>query len=319
MNRLDEICGPQGWTTEYTATPHGQKCRLKILCPDHTADGYAWHYKDDGAGREDMGRTTREGEWETNEDDSEKAAYTNAFRRAAHMWGFGREQYMDGVPNWIADLHVNAPTRSAEARTATYPPSGQRGHDFSPPAVPGKAMFAWIMRMEEKYQANKRLLDAVTTYCKSHDLPSRTDQLDEEGLKMVGQYCVSYIKSWPEYDGIFGDTNSPPRQNTSAPVADPTMALKLAIVASVKSWLTAQYGRETQQPEVIAAITELAATAVSGTGHKGEIMTSLKDCTDKVWLQNILKESQNQLQRTTYLHSPVGGLTPGVFAPEFPW
>lgn len=321
MNRLDELCGPQGWTTEYTATPRGQKCRLKILCPDHTEDGWAWHYKEDGAGIEDMGQNTKEG-WEQDTDDSEKAGYTNAFRRAAHVWGFGRELYQEGVPSWMAEFHVKAPTRNSLQRTrdsAVNPPQGQRDRDFWPPNRPGKAFFAWIKGMEERYQADGRLLAAATAWLKNTGWANRTDQLDKTQLEELGKKCVEYIKSWDEYDGIFNGQPTP-QQQTSSPSREGDLGnLKRAIMAATAAWIEKQLGRKSELSEIVAAVGELAATVINGSGHKGEVLTSLRDCQDKTWLVNILAECQRQIQRTAYTASEVGAQNTGVVQSDIPY
>jgi Rad52/22 family double-strand break repair protein len=320
MNRLDEVCGPLGWTPEYTATPGGQKCRLKILCPDHTEDGWAWHCKDDGAGTEDMGKNTADG-WERNEDDSEKSAYTNAFRRACGVWGFGRELYQEGVPNWIADLHVNAPARSQAPRTTggSAPPTGQRGQDFSPPTQPPKAMFAWIKKMEERYQADGRLLGAATAIAKANNWPTRTDQLDQAQSAQLGQKLVAVIKTWDEYDGIFDNGQPSPQAAPPQPSGGDLEAIKRAIMAAATTWVQKQLGRAPELKEIVSAVGELGASVVSGNGYKGEVLTSLRDCTDKTWLVNILAECQRQIQRAAYQATEVGGQTPGVVQSEIPF
>jgi len=317
MNRLDEICGPTGWCTEYHDTSQGQRCRLKILCPDHTPDGWAWMHKEDGAGREDMGRNTQDG-WEVNVDDSEKASYTNAFRRAAGVWGFGRELYQEGVPSWIADLHAEAPVRQSPPRgggptrsgEGEYPARGQRDQDFSPPTRPGKAMFAWIKNMEAKYQADGRLLDGAIAFLKKQGMSPRTDQLNEHELKILGQKCVEYIRTWDEYDGIFDNQARTP--GLAGGGNDELGNLKRAIMAAATSWAQSYLGRQPETSEVVAAVGDLAAAAVSGKGHKGEVLTSLKDCNDRAWLQNILTECQRQIQRAAYAATEVGAKNPGV-------
>ena len=37
-NRLDSVCGPNGWFPEYEATARGYKCRLSILVPTFVSD-----------------------------------------------------------------------------------------------------------------------------------------------------------------------------------------------------------------------------------------------------------------------------------------
>src|SRR4051812_25683074 len=98
-NRLDDVCGPFGWSPKYEATARGYKCELSILCPMGNG-AWVWHAKEDGAGFEEMGSKNRDtGEWEADVDNDEKSGYTNALRRAAQdAWGIGRSLYKKGVP-----------------------------------------------------------------------------------------------------------------------------------------------------------------------------------------------------------------------------
>lgn len=80
QERLDAVCGPDGWQDRY---PHvGQKtvCEIAIRCGD------TWVTKSDGAGDTDM--------------EAEKGALSDAFKRAAVKWGIGR--YLYSLPNvWV--------------------------------------------------------------------------------------------------------------------------------------------------------------------------------------------------------------------------
>lgn len=80
QDRLDEVCGPDNWECRY---PHaGQKtvCDIGILCGDR------WVYKANGAGDTDV--------------EQEKGALSDAFKRAAVMWGIGR--YLYSFPSiWV--------------------------------------------------------------------------------------------------------------------------------------------------------------------------------------------------------------------------
>jgi hypothetical protein len=79
MRRLDEVCGPDGWSDSYTETGKGRLiCTIAIKC------GGEWISKSDGAGDTDV--------------EGEKGAISDAFKRAAVKWGVGRYLYdMDAV------------------------------------------------------------------------------------------------------------------------------------------------------------------------------------------------------------------------------
>lgn len=88
MNRLDEVVGPWGWSDHYEPTPDGGfKCTLSLRLPD----GQCVIREDVGARR----KTNDPGE-------AEKAAVSDAFKRAAIKLGIGRYLHPEGVPNWVA-------------------------------------------------------------------------------------------------------------------------------------------------------------------------------------------------------------------------
>ena len=71
MDRLDDVCGPDRWQTEFIETPKGRViCRIGIL----TDNGWVW--KGDGAGDTDV--------------EGEKGGISDALKRAAVSWGIGR-------------------------------------------------------------------------------------------------------------------------------------------------------------------------------------------------------------------------------------
>ena len=77
MDRLDEVCGPDGWTDEYTVLPDGAvECRLSVF------NGATWHTKADCG-------------YPNGDHDKEplKGAYSDALKRAAVRWGIGRYLY----------------------------------------------------------------------------------------------------------------------------------------------------------------------------------------------------------------------------------
>ena len=82
MARLDDVCGPAGWSRRYVPMSNGTTCcelGLRI-------DG-EWVWKSDGPGATDY--------------EAEKGAYSDAFKRAAVNWGVGRYLY-DLVSPWVA-------------------------------------------------------------------------------------------------------------------------------------------------------------------------------------------------------------------------
>lgn len=80
MERLDEVCGPDGWQCRY---PHANS---KTVCEIGIRFEADWIWKANGAGDTDV--------------EAEKGALSDAFKRAAVCWGIGRYLYdIDSV--WV--------------------------------------------------------------------------------------------------------------------------------------------------------------------------------------------------------------------------
>ncbi len=78
MKRLDDVCGIEGWQNRYShVTAQGVVCDIGIRSP--TELGHVWIWKSNGAG-------------ETNVE-GEKGALSDAFKRAAVLWGVARYLY----------------------------------------------------------------------------------------------------------------------------------------------------------------------------------------------------------------------------------
>lgn len=73
------------------------------------------------------------------------------------------------------------------------------------------------------------------------------------------------------------------------------VSLKKAIASSVTALIYKKTGRAPSQGEVVAGIGEMGSSVPNGRGHRGEVLESLKLCTDKKWLNAILAESQKRI------------------------
>ena len=72
-NRLGSVCGPKGWDIEFEPTGRQITAGLGIICPTFKEETCLWHYKEDGAGFEEMGSTNKTtGEFEHDLDHYEK-------------------------------------------------------------------------------------------------------------------------------------------------------------------------------------------------------------------------------------------------------
>lgn len=88
MDRLDTVCGIDGWQCNYSAGVNGSiVCNIGILVGPRKPVGERWIWKADGAGATDF--------------EGEKGALSDAFKRAAVRFGIGRYLYDLKAP-WVA-------------------------------------------------------------------------------------------------------------------------------------------------------------------------------------------------------------------------
>lgn len=81
MDRLDGVCGPDGWQCNYVVTGALAVCNIGVRMPDGS-----WVWKADGAGATDV--------------EGEKGMLSDALKRAAVRWGVGRYLYEMKSP-WV--------------------------------------------------------------------------------------------------------------------------------------------------------------------------------------------------------------------------
>lgn len=88
MDRLDIVCGPEGWQDKYIETGNGATCcSIGIALSDPWNDkDCLWIWKSDGAGRTDY--------------EGDKGQFSDAFKRAAVKFGVGRYLYDLPAP-WV--------------------------------------------------------------------------------------------------------------------------------------------------------------------------------------------------------------------------
>jgi hypothetical protein len=90
MRRLDEACGVGGWQCEYVPMTNGTICcRIGIQSPSGE-----WVWKANG------GSVTGDVDNEKEREMAEKGGYSDAFKRAAVLWGVGRYLYDIDTP-WV--------------------------------------------------------------------------------------------------------------------------------------------------------------------------------------------------------------------------
>lgn len=93
QDRLDEVCGPNGWKVAYEFVgTKGVICNLSILC------GNEWVTKQDGAEMTDI--------------ESFKGGISSALKRAGSAWGMGR--YLYGLDSFFATIVQDRNTKNAQ-------------------------------------------------------------------------------------------------------------------------------------------------------------------------------------------------------------
>jgi hypothetical protein len=96
-NRLDDVCGPDGWQNRYSHVGQTTVCEIGLKVNNE------WLWKADGAGATDI--------------EAEKGQLSDSFKRSAVRWGIGR--YLYGLPSpWVA---LEAAGRSFKIKEDEYP------------------------------------------------------------------------------------------------------------------------------------------------------------------------------------------------------
>ena len=111
MERLDAVCGPDGWQCDYPHAAAKTVCRIGIKIGDE------WVWKSNGAGDSDI--------------EAEKGALSDAFKRAAVLWGIGRYLYAIESP-WVPCETYEAGGKKHWKRWTTDPWSCIRGASRAP-------------------------------------------------------------------------------------------------------------------------------------------------------------------------------------------
>lgn len=132
QDRLDEVVGPQNWKNSFVELKNGVLCRLSIRCNG------VWVTKEDAAQYE-MPETPADGEDANHQRElSVKGAHSDAFKRAAVMWGIGRYLY-SVKPAWV-DLREDGRWFAHTPRLpASMLPKASSHRSSRPPASASRA------------------------------------------------------------------------------------------------------------------------------------------------------------------------------------
>lgn len=141
MRRLDDVCGPAGWQCRY---PHAG---AKTICEVGIKIGDEWVWKANGAGDTDI--------------EAEKGAISDAFKRAAVLWGIGRYLYDMPAP-WVPCECNEYNGKHQWKRWTADPWTFVKGQPVKPSASASKAPSRdGYTRLEQSMRANRTADDLI--------------------------------------------------------------------------------------------------------------------------------------------------------------
>jgi hypothetical protein len=159
MDRLDSVCGPDGWQCNYSAAPgNAIICNLGILIAGD------WIWKADGAGATDV--------------EGEKGMLSDALKRAAVRWGVGRYLY-DLKSPWV---ELEAAGRSVKIKDSERKKLDELHENFASTA-------GWGLRAG--VQAYKLLNNSIDLFVHT---ANQRDEFMEKNKGMIPQLPVAMRK-----------------------------------------------------------------------------------------------------------------------------
>ena len=220
QNRFDEVFGPQNWSVEYEFFgASGVKCSITVVLPSGRTITKA-----------DCGGITQT----KDPSDSEKSGASDAFKRAAVVFGVFRYAYGEGIPEWVRgfmsedelreiDHHATRDTRidprgSGQSYSrqpaqqgdwqSRIPPAGGSGRSPSRPSAPpvqdrppatGRALWA---RCQDSGTID-RLKAFADSVAGSNGWPQRVteynkDQVDKAYKAVFGSTDHDFVEEYSE-------------------------------------------------------------------------------------------------------------------------
>lgn len=160
MDRLDMVCGPDGWQNTYTSGVNGSIiCNIGVRMPSGE-----WLWKADGAGATEV--------------EGEKGMLSDALKRAAVRWGVGRYLY-DLKSPWV---ELEPAGRSQKIKDAERKKLDQIHEDFALKA-------GWGLRAG--VQAYKLLHQGIKHWVND---PASVIDFREQNAGMIAQLPVAMRK-----------------------------------------------------------------------------------------------------------------------------
>lgn len=203
MNRLDNVVGPENWEAEFYSVCDVLFCRITITLPDGRKVS-----KSDAGGFKTM--TTKEhGQTVEDEENTDKTGPSDAFKRAAVLWGIARYLYRDGVPDFarakeqgprpshMAQQPAQAPRSQPAERRQEDRPQAQGGpqepRQYDGPPRSGKGLFAWSKEMESKHDIG--MLKYLNGWSKLKDFPSYMKDWDADQVRQAYEEGCRKLRS----------------------------------------------------------------------------------------------------------------------------
>jgi hypothetical protein len=165
MDRLDYICGIEGWQCRYTHTQGKTVCDIGIKL-----DG-EWVWKADGAGDTDV--------------EAEKGALSDAFKRAAVRWGIGR--YLYELGNSYAEV-------TQKGKATYFTPEALKTLEKSLPR-------GGTLKMEDARPLYSKLEEAMRRHTNPVAVTdwAKMDEVRENILKLPAQWQQDFRELFSEF------------------------------------------------------------------------------------------------------------------------
>lgn len=206
MNRLDDVVGPENWEAEFYSVCDVLFCRITITLPDGRKVS-----KSDAGGFKTM--TTKEhGQTVEDEENTDKTGPSDAFKRAAVLWGVGRYLYRDGVPDFarakeqgprpaqMAQQPAQAPRSQPAERRQEERPQAQGGQQeprqFDGPPRSGRGLFAWSKDREKEF--NAPILKPIEAWAKDQGFPYKMTDWDQGQVRDAYEFATRELLPRPE-------------------------------------------------------------------------------------------------------------------------
>jgi hypothetical protein len=216
LNRLDEVCGPEGWRARYEKwSEDAVLCRLSIRMPDGK-----WITKMDVGSYTNMAEKNKR----LDPGDDDKAGLSDSLKRAAVQFGISRYLYRDLVPDFVAARYVfdasrpqarpaqpqQGPQRgswgSQEPTGPEYRTPSQEAHEgtqqrsYGPPRN-GRQLFAWVK--SEGNRNNFDLLKYLNVWSQGQEPPYPAKMVDWQPEQVAAAYSLAQeaLNQMDEIDG----------------------------------------------------------------------------------------------------------------------